>query len=157
VDSAIRVFSKNGRKLRVVGDGPEYKALKRGAAGNVEFCGRLNDEEVRELYARCRALLMTAEEDFGITAVEALASGNPVIALGRGGALETVPIADPVGGQFFDESTDDSLEDAIQRWDQRETEVEPRTLQAHAAKFSEAEFVRKIQPLLTPLRHVGKM
>ncbi|HYL75285.1 MAG TPA: glycosyltransferase [Bryobacteraceae bacterium] len=157
LDSAIRVFSKNGRKLRVIGDGPEFAALKRAAAGNIEFCGRLRDEEVRDAYSRCRALIMPGEEDFGITAVEALASGKPVIALGRGGALDTIPVSDPVGGLFFDEATDDALAQAIRRWDEREGEVEPRALQAHAARFSESEFARKMQPFLTPLPHVAKM
>src|SRR5579862_4120459 len=83
VDSAVRVFAKNGRRLRIAGDGPEFKALRRIAPPNVEFCGRVTDDQLRELYARCRAFLMPAEEDFGITAVEALASGKPVIALGK--------------------------------------------------------------------------
>jgi len=100
IDLAVRVFARNGRRLRIVGDGPEFKRLRKLAGGNIEFCGRLSDEEVREQFARCRAFLMPGEEDFGITAVEALASGKPVIALGRGGALEIVPEANPVGGIF---------------------------------------------------------
>ena len=67
VDAAVRAFNQNGRRLRVVGDGPEYKALKRAAAANIEFCGRVTDEDLRELYARCRAFLMPGEEDFGIS------------------------------------------------------------------------------------------
>jgi len=157
VDSAVRVFSKNGRKLRVVGDGPEFKALKRAAAGNIEFCGRLSDDEVRDQYARCRALLMPGEEDFGITAVEALASGKPVIALGRGGALETVPVGGPVGGEFFHQATDDALDQALKIWDKRERDVEAPALQAYASRFSELEFASKMRPLLTPLPHVAKM
>jgi glycosyltransferase involved in cell wall biosynthesis len=148
LDSAIRVFSRNGRKLRVVGEGPEFKRLRRAAAGNIEFCGRVSDQEVRELYARSEAFVMPGEEDFGITAVEALASGKPVIALGRGGALETVPLADPVGGMLFSEATDDALGEAINQWERRETEIDPAALQAYAAKFSEAEFVRKMQAQL---------
>ena len=116
VDAAVRAFSQNGRKLRVVGDGPEYKALKRAAAPNIEFCGRVSDEDLRELYARCRAFLMPGEEDFGITAVEALASGKPVIALARGGALEIVP---EFGGLLYDEP--DGLRQAIERWDQMQS------------------------------------
>jgi glycosyltransferase involved in cell wall biosynthesis len=91
VDLAVRAFSKNGRRLRIVGDGPEFSRLRKSAAANVEFCGRVSDKEVRSLYARCRALVMPGEEDFGITAVEAIASGKAVIALGRGGVLEIVP------------------------------------------------------------------
>src|SRR5262252_5748195 len=102
IDAAVRAFSKNGRKLRIVGDGPEYRALRGEAAGNVEFTGRVRDAEMREHYARCRAFVMPGEEDFGMTAVEALASGKPVIALGRGGALESVPCGDPTGGVLYE-------------------------------------------------------
>ena len=82
VDSAVRAFAAMGRRLRIVGDGPEFKALKRITAPNIEFCGRVTDDELCHLYARCRAFLMPGEEDFGMAAVEALASGKPVIALG---------------------------------------------------------------------------
>jgi glycosyltransferase involved in cell wall biosynthesis len=148
VDSAIRVCATTGRKLRVVGDGPEYKALRRIANGNIEFRGKVGDGELRELYARCRAFLMPAEEDFGITAVEALASGKPVIALARGGALEIVPVSDPMGGLFFGEATDEALRDALERWEKCEHLLRPETLQAYAAKFSEAEFARKMGAVL---------
>jgi glycosyltransferase involved in cell wall biosynthesis len=150
LDSAIRVCAATGRKLRIVGDGPEYKALRRIANGNIEFCGKIADGDLRDLYSRCRAFLMPAEEDFGITAVEALASGKPVIALGRGGALETVPVNEPLGGIFFAEATDASLLEAVERWEQREHQVQPRELQAWAAKFSEAEFTRKMRAVLFP-------
>ena len=148
VDNAVRVFSKTGRKLRVVGGGPEFRSLRRIAAGNIEFCGRVGDAELRELYARCRAFLMPGEEDFGITPVEALASGKPVIALGRGGALETVPVSEPLGGLFYSDSTDDALRDAIEQWDRREHELVPQAMQAYAAKFSGSEFAAKMRPFL---------
>jgi glycosyltransferase involved in cell wall biosynthesis len=150
LDSAIRVCAAAGRKLRVVGDGPEYKTLRRIGNGKVEFCGKLDDAELREVYARCRAFLMPAEEDFGITAVEALASGKPVIALARGGALETVPVSDPVGGVFFHEATDQALREALDQWEHRENQVQPELLQSYAAKFSEAEFLRRMRTVLFP-------
>jgi len=148
LDSAIQAFSTGGRKLRVVGDGPEFKSLKKLASSNVEFQGRVSDSELRELYARCRAFLMPGEEDFGITAVEALASGKPVIALGRGGALETVPAADPFGGIFYQDPSPDSLREAIECFDRRAHEVQPAALQAYAARFSEAEFDTKMRRVL---------
>jgi glycosyltransferase involved in cell wall biosynthesis len=159
LDTAVRVFAKNGRKLRIVGDGPEFRSLRRIAAGNIEFCGRMSDEQLRELYASCRAFLMPGEEDFGITAVEALASGKPVIAVGRGGAVETVPIAEPVGGLLYDGATDDALSQAIEQWDHYERQVVPRALQAHAAKFSPAEFSRKMKAVLfaPPPRNVPNL
>jgi glycosyltransferase involved in cell wall biosynthesis len=143
VDAAVRAFNQNGRKLRVVGDGPEYKALKRAAAPNIEFCGRVTDEDLRDLYARCRAFLMPGEEDFGIAMVEALASGKPVIALAKGGALEIVP---DFGGLLYDEPA--GLLHAIDRWDDLEPEVDPGALQAYAAQFSEAEFAKQMKPIL---------
>ena len=148
LDSAIRVFTASGRKLRVVGDGPEFKSLKRAAAGNIEFCGRVSDKDLHELYACCRAFVMPGEEDFGITAVEALASGKPVIALGRGGALETVPVAEPTGGILYAEATDELLREAIENWDRREIDVRPQALQAYAARFSGTEFEKKMRAVL---------
>jgi glycosyltransferase involved in cell wall biosynthesis len=150
LNTVVRVFARNGRKLKIVGGGPEFKALQRAAAPNIEFCGRVDDQELRELYARCRAFLMPGEEDFGITAVEALASGKPVIALGQGGALETVPLHQPLGGLLYSAPDDDTLRRAIEQWDQIESRVQPGALQAHAAQFSEAQFAKKMGALLKP-------
>jgi glycosyltransferase involved in cell wall biosynthesis len=143
VDAAVRAFSRNGRRLRVVGDGPEYQALRRAAAPNIEFCGHVPDEQLQDLYARCRAFLVPGEEDFGITTVEALASGKPVLALARGGALEIVP---EFGGLLYPDP--DGLSRAIEQWDGLEDAVDPGTLQAYAAQFSEAEFATQMKPIL---------
>ena len=148
LDTAVRVFSKTGRKLRIVGDGPEFRSLRRMATGNVEFCGRASDQDLRELYARCRAFLMPGEEDFGITTVEAVASGKPVIALARGGAVETVPVAELMGGLLYDDATEEGLHQAIELWERREHLLAPQALQAYAARFSRAEFSRKMNPIL---------
>ena len=145
IDAAVRVFSRSGRPLKIVGDGPEFGALKRIARSNVEFCGRVSDDELRELYAKCRAFLMPGEEDFGIAAVEAMASGKPVIALARGGALETVPAG---GGILYPEATDDCLSSAVEEWDFLEGGGDPGELQRWAARFSEAAFATKMRPLL---------
>jgi glycosyltransferase involved in cell wall biosynthesis len=146
IDAAVRVFSQSGRRLKIAGDGPEFAALKRIATPNIEFCGRVSDEDLRELYARSRAFIMPGEEDFGITAVEALASGKPVIALARGGALETVPCS---GGVLYRDATDDGLRDAIMQWDSRERNLNAESLQTWAARFSEAEFAAKVSPILS--------
>jgi glycosyltransferase involved in cell wall biosynthesis len=145
IDYAVRTFSANGRRLRIVGGGPEYARLKRMAAPNVEFCGRVPDRELRELYARCRAFILPGEEDFGIATVEALASGKPVLALGRGGALETVP---PFGGVTYAEPTEVHLQQAIAMLDQMETAISPASLQAWASQFSEREFLHKMADCL---------
>src|SRR5580704_8313785 len=140
VDAAVRAFNQNGRRLRVVGDGPEYKALRRSAAANIEFCGHVPGEDLRDLYARCRAFLVPGEEDFTITTVEALASGKPVIGLARGGALEIVP---EFGGLLYDRV--EGLPQAVEHWDDCEAGLDPRALQAYAAQFSETEFARQMK------------
>ncbi|MDP8982491.1 MAG: glycosyltransferase [Acidobacteriota bacterium] len=145
IDNAVREFSRTGRKLRIAGDGPEFKHLKKLAGPNIEFCGRVPDSDLRELYAGCRAFVMPGEEDFGITPVEALASGKPVIALSRGGALESVP---EDGGVFYTPQTEDGLAAAITRFESIEPGIDPARLQSAAMRFSESEFARKMRPLL---------
>lgn len=147
IDVAVRLFSRTGRKLRIVGGGSELKRLQKLAGPTVEFLGRLGDEPLREQYASCRAFLLPGEEDFGITPVEALASGKPVIALARGGALETVP---PFGGVFHDEATEASLADALARFEKMEPQIRPTDLQEHARRFSPAEFDRRMRSILFP-------
>jgi len=145
IDLAVRAFSRTGRRLMVVGDGPEYKSLKSIAGPNVEFTGHISDAELHEVFARARAFLMPGEEDFGMTTVEALASGKPVLAFGRGGALETVPA---FGGVFFDEPTQVSLLSGLERLDALERGVRPVELRAWAERFSPEEFARRMSPLL---------
>lgn len=145
IDYAIRCIARTGRKLKVVGNGPEYKRLKALANGGVEFCGRVGDVELRRLYSKCRAALMPGEEDFGIVPVEALASGKPVIALARGGVLESVPEHKPNGGVFYSEPTEDRLEEALQRFELEERGVSPMLLQAYAARFSSQSFEREMR------------
>ena len=127
----------------IVGDGPEYARLRHVAAGNIEFCGRVSDDDLRGLYARCRALLMPGEEDFGITAVEAIASSKAVIGLGRGGVREIVP---PEGAFFYDIPDEESLAGAIRRFES--CDVPAETLQAAASRFSEAQFSAQMRDVL---------
>src|SRR5262249_40687623 len=143
LDSAVRHFASSGRKLKIAGDGPEYGRLRKMAGPNVEFCGRVPDEQLRTLYARCRAFLMPGEEDFGITIVEAIASGKAVVGLGRGGILEIVP---PDGAFFYDSPQEESLAAALRKFDS--AVISPEKLQAAARKFSRAEFNRKMREVL---------
>lgn len=148
VDLAVRAFNRMGRRLRIVGAGPDLKNLKRMAGPGVEFCGRVSDDELRGLLARTRALILPGEEDFGMTAVEAMASGKPVVGLGRGGTLESVPTADPLGGVFFDEPDETQLIEAIGRLERIEAQIRPRELQAWADQFSEAHFLAAMRDVL---------
>jgi glycosyltransferase involved in cell wall biosynthesis len=148
IDVAVRLFSRTGRRLVVVGNGPEYRKLKSLAGPRVEFAGRIGDAELRETYARCRALILPGEEDFGITPVEALASGKPVIALGRGGALESVPLCNPIGGVFYSAPEEERLAAALVDFERLENDVRPERLQAFAQKYAEREFSRKMSEIL---------
>jgi glycosyltransferase involved in cell wall biosynthesis len=153
IDTAVRAFGRTGQRLVIVGSGPEYRRLKSLAASyaarNIEFTGRVSDDQLRGLYASCRAFLLPGEEDFGITPVEALASGKPVIALGKGGALESVPVRNPVGGVLYDQADETSLVEALQRFESIEREVNPQGLQQHARQFSPDVFVSKITRVLS--------
>lgn len=136
VDLAIRAFNKLGMKLKVVGSGEQEAELKALAKGNIEFLGQVSEADKAFLLARCRALIFPQEEDFGITAVEALASGRPVIAYRGGGALEI--ITDGVTGRFFTEQSWEALADAVIRF--RYQQFEPEILQRAAQKFSSERF-----------------
>lgn len=146
LDDAVRAFARSGQKLKIVGLGPEYKSLKRLATRNVEFCGRVPDAQLRELYAQSCALIVPGEEDFGIAMVEALASGKPVIALARGGAVEIVQNG---CGILYEES----LEQAVRQFKAVEHNFDPAFLIARASHFSEqrfeARFRRKIHNVFT--------
>lgn len=105
IDVAVRAFNALGRQLVVVGDGPEYRRLKRLAGPTVRLAGRVSDREVADLLRTSQALVVTAEEEFGIAAVESLASGRPVIGLRAGGVLETV--TEGVTGAFYNDPDDE--------------------------------------------------
>jgi glycosyltransferase involved in cell wall biosynthesis len=140
IADAVRYCSKTGRRLRIVGDGPQYRELRNMAGPSIQFCGRVPDIELRELYAHSRALLVPGEEDFGIAAVEALASGKPVVALGRGGILESTPHSNPRAGFFYREHTEACLGTAIEEFEREEAFLTPPAIRAHAARFSEKSF-----------------
>ena len=146
LDYAVRTFAGNGRKLKIVGDGPEYSKLRRLATANVEFCGRVPDEELRGLYARSAALIVPGEEDFGMTMVESLASGKPVIALGRGGAMEIVG-AD--GGVLYDDASEAGLTEALRVFDRVEPSISPLLLSTRAGAFSEEIFEAEFRAVLS--------
>ncbi|MBV9743848.1 MAG: glycosyltransferase [Acidobacteriia bacterium] len=148
IDTAVRLFTRTGRRLVIVGGGPEYRPLRSMAGKTVEFSGRLRDGELRELYASCRALILPGEEDFGMTAVEALASGKPVIALGRGGARESVPLTDPCGGVLYDSPDEASLDTALRQFETLEPRIRAGDLARYARPFSAAEFARKMARVL---------
>ena len=158
LDLIIDAFRQDGtRRLKVVGDGPERKHLARLADGadNIELLGYQPNEALQRLMASARGFVFAAEEDFGILPLEAQACGTPVIAYGRGGALETVRGADAQDsptGIFFDEQTTESLLGAIERFEQRH--FDPLACRRHAETFALAKFWERLQQQIesqTPL------
>jgi glycosyltransferase involved in cell wall biosynthesis len=137
-DIAVEVFRDLDRPLVIAGGGSELPRLRSMASPNVRFAGRLSDKEMQDLYANCRALLFPGEEDFGIVPLEAMACGRPVLAFGRGGALETV--VQGKTGLFFFSQTAAALKQAILDFEAQETAFDPGAIRAHAELFSEERF-----------------
>jgi glycosyltransferase involved in cell wall biosynthesis len=137
IDIALEACRRLGAPLRIVGDGPDRARLERVAGPDVQFLGRLSDEQVRDEYRRALAVILPGEEDFGIVPVEAQACGCPVVALGRGGALETVTDQDT--GILFPELTAESLAAALERT--AATTFDPDRLRRNAEQFSKARHV----------------
>ena len=144
IDLAVAAFNRLGRPLVIIGDGPELPRLRRQAAAHIRFLGSQPFPVLREYYARCRAFVFPGIEDFGITPLEAQASGRPVIALGAGGALETVLPGQT--GVFFPRQEVDSLLEAVEHFESRRwVSTACRT---HAVRFGETRFRAEIAAFL---------
>jgi glycosyltransferase involved in cell wall biosynthesis len=149
-DLAIDVCRQTGRRLVVVGEGPLLKDLRLRAGDGVEVVGGQSPENLRDLYRRCRALVFPGEEDFGIVPLEAMACGAPVVALGKGGALETVvaspqaSVAQGPTGIFFSEASVEALQGALEALERRDS-FRAEDCVARAAGFSPESFRRSFR------------
>jgi len=144
IDVAIDAARRAGATLRIVGDGPDRARLERQANGHVEFIGRATDDEIRDEYRRALAVVLPGEEDFGIVPVEAQACGRPVVALARGGALETVIPGET--GILFDELTSPSLAAALEQ--AAATQFDSARVRAHAERFSRDRHVERMRAVI---------
>ncbi|TFE27274.1 glycosyltransferase [Cohnella luojiensis] len=140
IDLAVEACTKIGKPLIIIGEGPDRKRLESLAGPTVTFMGRLPDDQVAYYMQHCRGFLFPGIEDFGITPLEANASGRPVVAFKGGGALDT--IVPGVNGIFFDLQTADSLATALMDMDQ--TSWDPLTIRNHAEQFSVSIFIRTL-------------
>ncbi len=141
-DLAVNAFNRLGLPLVVIGDGELYDEIKATAGANVTVLGRRSRAEVLDHYQRCKALLFPGVEDFGIVPLEAMATGKPVIAYAKGGALETV--IDGVTGLHFHEQSESALMDAVQRLERGEIRFHAGAIRTHAANFDIAHFNEKL-------------
>jgi glycosyltransferase involved in cell wall biosynthesis len=140
-DLVVQTFNRLGYPLKIFGDGPELKKLKKIAKKNIEFLGRITEKEKAKLLSEAKAFIHPQLEDFGITPVESMASGRPVLAYGEGGATETI-IASKTG-EFFKEQRWESLFEIVLNFDTEK--YNPQEIRSHALKFAENIFKEKIK------------
>lgn len=145
IDLAIEAANKLNIKLKIAGTGNDLKRLKKIAGENVEFFGWVSDKKCQELYKKCRAFIFPGEDDFGITPVEAMAAGRPVVAYNRGGVTETVTVKT---GVFFDHPTADSCAEAIEKLESNYSKFTKENCQTQAKKFSRQIFEDKFSALI---------
>jgi glycosyltransferase involved in cell wall biosynthesis len=144
IDLAIAAFNRLGLPLDIIGRGPEYRRLARQAGRHIRFLGHVPDEEVARALSAARAVIFPSQEDFGLVPLEAMASGRPVVALRRGGAVETV--VEGLTGTFFDEPAPEALIDAVAR--AVRTDWDPAAIRRHAAQYDESIFLARMRAYL---------
>jgi glycosyltransferase involved in cell wall biosynthesis len=145
IELAVAACTQMGLPLVVIGDGASSK-LKQSAGATVRFLGSVSDEEMAAHFSNCRALLYPGVEDFGIVPLEVMASGRPVIAFGRGGALETV--VEGRTGLFFHEQSVEALMAALARFEKDGAQFSPSEIRAHALKFEPRRFEMELRQFL---------
>jgi glycosyltransferase involved in cell wall biosynthesis len=146
IDLAIEVFNKLGKRLVIIGQGNDETRLRRLAGPHIDFLGYKEDEVVKEYMENCRAFIFPGEEDFGIAPVEAMACGKPVLALRKGGLVETM--IEGVTGQFFDEQTVESMEGGLTQLLINEKDYDAETIAKHAQQFSEKNFQKAMKAVI---------
>jgi lipopolysaccharide/colanic/teichoic acid biosynthesis glycosyltransferase/glycosyltransferase involved in cell wall biosynthesis len=154
VDLALRAFEGRPERLVVVGEGPERARLERLAGPNTTLLSRVDEGELAALFARCRALLHTGIDDFGMVMVEALAAGRPVLACAEGGALDIV--RDGETGLLIGAPTVESVRDALDRFEHRSQAFDPAVLRSFAKRFDRANFERRFAQAVDDARGNGK-
>lgn len=147
IDLAVTAFNENGRRLVIIGDGAERRFLENMAHDNITFLGRQPDEVTRGYFERCRAFIFPGEEDFGITPVEAMAAGKPVLAYGVGGVTESVTAG--VSGEFFYEPTAAALQDGLERLLFDERCYDAKKIRQLAERFDGSVFEAKMKRLIS--------
>jgi len=148
-DLAVRAFNKLNIPLKIFGMGPEYSYLKSIAKKNIEFLGEISEIDKTKLFSQCLAFINPQEEDFGITVVEAMAAGRPVIAYKRGGAMETIKAGET--GIFFEDQTWEDLANTIIHFQPEKFDSEK--IKLHTEQFSKVRFQKEIKEFLDKIKN----
>ncbi len=143
-DLVVKAFNALGIPLKIFGDGPEEKKLRKIAKSNIQFLGIISEEKKRELFSESRAFINPQEEDFGITILESLASGRPVIALNQGGALEI--IEEGKNGHFFEEQSWEAIADKVVRF--KPERFDPVKIRETVMKFNVSNFKEQMKSFI---------
>lgn len=146
VDLIVEAFSKMGKKLVVIGTGPDLKKIEKKAKKNIEFLGYQSNKVMIDMMQRAKAFVFAAQEDFGIAPVEAQACGTPVICLGAGGTKETV--IDMQTGVYFSEQSVDSLIEATHKFEKNIDKFDPKKIRENAERFSKTRFEKEIKKFI---------
>ncbi len=146
IDIAVDAFNRLGKELVIIGDGPEKKRLKKRAGKNISFLGWQDDEVLKKYYLEAKAFIFPGEEDFGITPVEAQASGTPVIGYGKGGLLETVD--DGNTGLFFDKQSADSMAEVVERFERADHDIDSVKARENSRRFDILIFENEIKTFI---------
>jgi len=146
IDLAVDAFNILGKELVIIGDGPEKKKLIKRSNKNIKFLGWQDDKVLKEYYSKARAFIFPGEEDFGITPVEAQASGTPVIGYGKGGILETV--IDGVTGMFFYRQDTAELVEAVKEFEKIRDNMDSNRMRENARRFTTSEFEKQIKSFI---------
>ena len=150
IDIAVEAFNKLGLPLIIIGDGQDRKRLEKMAEKNIKFLGFQPDEKLGQYYQNCYAFIFPGEDDFGITPVEAMSFGKPVLAFRKGGLIET--IIEGITGEFFDDPIPEILADGIRRLKNNYNNYNPEKIAAYAEKFSKKKFKKDIKNIVEKLR-----
>ncbi|QQR54862.1 glycosyltransferase [Candidatus Peregrinibacteria bacterium] len=146
IDLAVELFNRIGKRLVIIGQGPDAKRLQSMAANNIDFLGYKSDDVTKEYFENCRAFIFPGEEDFGIAPVEAMACGKPVLAYRKGGLTETM--IEGVTGEFFNELSVESMEAGLTQLLIHEKEFDAEKIAKHAQQFSEKAFKKAMKSMI---------
>ena len=145
-DIVVEAFNKLGLPLIVIGEGEQEGYLRKISQSNVKILGWKSDEDLARYYAKARALIFASEDDFGIVPVEAMGHGVPVVALRKGGVLETV--TEGFSGEFFDAPTPEVLADGVRRFLEKEKIYDRGDIRKAAQRFSKERFKKEFEEFI---------